>query len=122
MDSQEIFSKVRKGLLNQMEKSLDDGGDCVYRNDRNLKCAVGHLIPDEFYDPEIEGIGIASIQTLYDFSESKPLLKKILDRLKISSVSYELLRDLQYLHDYRSPDDWELLLAIIADKHGLKNE
>ena len=41
------------------DRSVDDKGICVYRGPNGNRCAVGVLLPDEEYDPKMEGSMIA---------------------------------------------------------------
>jgi hypothetical protein len=49
---QQLFEKMVTGLYLQGERSVDITS-CKYRFGC-LKCAIGHLIPDELYDPKME--------------------------------------------------------------------
>lgn len=49
----ELFLKACKGVIKQKRQSKDINGTCMYRNG-NLKCAVGHMIPDKMYTKEME--------------------------------------------------------------------
>ena len=63
MNKQEMFTKVWRGLQAQgwqksegpNERNRDNGVGCLYRGPNGMKCAAGHLIPDEMYYPEMEG-------------------------------------------------------------------
>jgi hypothetical protein len=55
MTRQELFDKVAAALIAQGKPSLDPGGMCQYRGLEGLACAAGHLIPDEEYQPAMEG-------------------------------------------------------------------
>ena len=56
MTDQEIFDAVWKGAKAQgFARSMRDEDLCVYRAPNGLKCYAGLLIPDEVYDPGIEG-------------------------------------------------------------------
>lgn len=64
MNKQEMFTKVWKGLEGQnWQQSLQEGSTdrCRYRGPNGLKCAAGHLIPDEMYSPELEGEHILAV-------------------------------------------------------------
>jgi len=59
MTPQEIYDTVAKHLFAQGMRSQGAHPDkdsmvCLYRGPNGTKCAVGVLIPDEFYDPEME--------------------------------------------------------------------
>ena len=61
---QRAFGVAVKGILDQGCASMDDAGDCMYRstvNGKVCKCAIGHLIPDDKYIPDIEGLGIQNL-------------------------------------------------------------
>jgi hypothetical protein len=59
MTPQEIFEKVLEGISSQgYKKSESITGRCMYRGPNGLKCAAGHLIPDEMYNPMMESKGI----------------------------------------------------------------
>ena len=57
MNRQEIFDKIYLHLIEQGRKSIDSDGQCMYRSPDGDKCAIGCLIPDELYTPELEGNG-----------------------------------------------------------------
>lgn len=42
-------------------------GECLYRGEGKQKCAVGILIPDDKYDPRIEGQGLD--QDIFDLCD-----------------------------------------------------
>jgi hypothetical protein len=58
-EDQEMFDTMVRGLASQgWERSLasvEMSDRCAYRGDEGRKCAVGWLIPDEAYRPEMEG-------------------------------------------------------------------
>lgn len=64
LNKQKIYDDVVKALYEQGEKSVDHPGSnmCRYRkfNDDGsvLKCGIGHIIPDDKYDPEIDDMCI----------------------------------------------------------------
>jgi len=104
LTNQEIFDKVAKHLLTQKEKS-SRGSSCLYRGSDGLKCAVGCLIPDEFYVKSIEHEGVKEL-----FSNFSDLMEK--SKLKIESE--RLLLDLQNIHDDCDIDEWKELLKFSA--------
>ena len=125
MTIQEIFDTVAVHLLKQGVRSVDLNNVCLYRGPNGLKCAVGALIPDELYAPEIEGVSV--LTTTYDVSnETNPrvaLLNQLLKKLGIAPCSDEkrLLIRLQYIHDSISydPTSWRALLLKVAVKFNL---
>lgn len=68
---QEIFDASYIGLMRQgFRQATEDinglGADaCRYRSGNGLKCAVGHLIDDSKYAPEVEGTTLA-VMLSYD--------------------------------------------------------
>lgn len=104
MTNQEAFDIVVKHLLSQGERSLTPGGLCAYRGKNGLKCAVGILIPDNEYSPELEG-SLSSVR--YKCSSLK-------------SVDFDFLGKLQNIHDDYLPDAWEMGLKELAVNYNLE--
>jgi hypothetical protein len=120
MTPQEIFDTVATHLFTQGERAGifvdedDDSGPefkCQYRTPHGAKCAVGVLLPDEVYDPAMEG---SSVLGICEAGFQVPSW--------IASTP-NLLRDLQQVHD--EPLSWyndkSMLddLRIIADRYDL---
>jgi hypothetical protein len=113
MTHQEIFNKVARHLLVQNKEAMDDKLTCMYRNDDGLKCAIGCLIPDELYTPDIEGTGINDgggdevwailVQAGFNKEEDE-----------------ELLSALQWLHDGQPPETWRERLRYMAAEFKLE--
>lgn len=106
MTDQELFDKVARHLLTQGRKSVDGNGSlCRYRGCGGLKCAIGVLIPDELYSPELEG---------------NPAWSTAVCR---AAGLYEGVRHLaqclQDVHDEREPDEWRRGLLCVAETFGL---
>ena len=117
MTLQEIFSKVATHLLTQSKRSCyprqsgEGDGYCAYRGSNGTSCAVGCLIADEHYDPEIEGGAATSIPARLALSASG---------VPITNETLNLLTKLQNLHDYRPPTMWPTALAELAQELGLE--
>lgn len=120
MTNQEMFDKVTVHLLTQnwpstpkpyYPESREKDYTCSYRGHMNggvqLKCAIGCLIPDELYDPKIEGHGFRGL-------EQFPALKEL-----FAGVDVNLGDDLQRLHDIYEPWEWKNRLRTIARSHKL---
>lgn len=88
---QEIFDKVVTHLFTQKVKCVDDKGRCVYRFN-GLSCAAGCLIPDEEYNPSLEG---TSINFLINDGT-------VLQNYKNNS---EIIKKLQKIHDFMETND-----------------
>ena len=111
MIAQEIFDIVRDHLLKQNAKAQNPaslGGQCRYRGPDGLQCAVGCLITDEEYNPEMEGIDVNLLDLeFFGLEHLRPHLA--------------VLNDLQDCHDNYEPEFWAKRLKEIAHKHGLKS-
>lgn len=92
MDNQEIFDKVVAHLRKQGGPSVGKDGRCKYRADNGRMCAVGCLIPDELYHKEMEGNAVLTGTVVDD----------VLEGMGVSSDGFELLSELQMLHDRNS--------------------
>lgn len=110
LTKQEIFDRVCAHLLAQGRPSLD-GDACLYRGPDGHKCAVGCLIKDEFYSPDIEGLNV------YQDSVIVALRCSI---GQVSESARNLLSDLQAVHDDVDSSFWALTLKKVARKRKLK--
>jgi len=92
--AQEVFDFIVAHLREQggRAESKNEVGNssCKYRLE-NLQCAAGCLIPDEKYSPNFEG------QKWYGVSRS----------LGVSSYHFDLISDMQSIHDSVDPAYWE---------------
>ena len=125
MTNQEIFDKVLAHLEKQNGPAFVDSDrtkGCAYKNAVGLKCAVGCLIPDELYVPEIEGAAMGYMLEFAEGTEARRALKKILDEIGILPEQYDLLSALQAMHDNKDPVYWEEVGAEVAEKYGLKHK
>ena len=100
MEAQEIFDKVAPHLFTQGCRSSADAADffasCLYRGPNGMSCAVGVLIPDELYDPEMETITITNLVNDDEGGWNLPSWMK---------EKVEFLTSLQVTHD--CPGNWE---------------
>ena len=122
MKTQRMFDKVAEHLLNQNERCGDDvEGTCFYRmrtqDHRNLKCAVGAIIPDERYEPKYEMNGVVGLSITFPESLSDSLSQ-------VGSVFWlaqmPVLISLQQLHDNLEPAKWAVGLSYIAECYHLE--
>jgi len=91
---QEIFAKAAAGLASQnWERSLSCN-ICSYRGPLGLKCAIGHLIPDDRYSADIEN------KTVFHkvVAEAIPELDRFAGTVPLALAQF--LRDLQHAHDF----------------------
>lgn len=121
MTNQEIFDKVAPALLAQGERSMGQSPsshpnypfeDILYHGSNGYRCAIGFLIPEEYYSSKIEGEDIPFL-----FHEGfLPFLRPDSDNLK---EQMRFLEDLQRIHDQAHPSQWFLALESLAIKWEL---
>lgn len=142
MNAQEIFDTVASHLLQQGRKAVSVLGSCRYRitapADVVLKCAIGCLIPDELYNPEMEGPGVSNLAVAKDYTwlapvdvalllggrvaphASRNMLAAALNRAGISGRHRTLLTGLQAIHDDFKAASWKTELHALAGNLGLE--
>lgn len=97
---EEVFDTIVKHLLIQNERSENQyKGDCQYRSSVNLKCAIGCIISDEFYDELIEGSTADVEEVISAIQNSNP-------DLVIDEDVQTLFMLMQNLHDKIIPEHW----------------
>lgn len=106
MTEQETFDMAARPLLHQGCKS-EKYGMSVYRGSNGSKCVIGFLIPDDRYDPEMEGRGC--------------LDAIVSEVLKSLGHDLELCLSLQAVHDIGEVSEWEDRLRGIAKDYGLSD-
>ena len=116
MTPQETFNIVAKHLLTQMEQAKDRSGCCSYRGENGLKCAVGCLIPDDKYDPYMEG---QSPLTTTCMSGKKREPGSVGRLLLEQGHDLSLAEALQTIHDNYDPDEWRERLQELATRRNL---
>lgn len=86
--AQEVFNIIVAHLFKQNRRAQNaDGDGCAYR-DGELRCAVGVLIPDDLYSPNLEG------------NDAQHIIKYFLKSGIADWVEHEeLLGVLQKIHD-----------------------
>jgi hypothetical protein len=90
--NQEIFNTVVTHFASMKHRSmLEDGETCAYRAPDGNKCAIGVLIPDDVYRPDIEGQGFS-----FDYGDAD-VNAWIASTFTIDN--YGLLCSLQTIHD-----------------------
>lgn len=109
---QEIFDIAARGVIGQRGFSVREDGLCQYRSS-GMKCAVGHMIPDEDYDPNFD-IYFVSIKDVLEDKRDYDEVRRggVVDKFHGvlmkhglsdgSSESLKFLQDLQYAHDCAS--------------------
>ena len=114
LSKQEIFDKVAEHLLTQMKRSgqlVYGEFECLYRGPNGTACAIGCLIPDEEYSPDMENCSFLVNQKAFP----DELLRKI------GIVENKgICEDLQSIHDCYEPLDWECRLKESAKYNNLE--
>lgn len=109
MNDQEAFTVAAEHLLRQSERSVaEDSGACMYRGKEGLKCAVGILIPDEFYREDMEGLAVNDLMVKF------PSIRQL-----FRDVNLDLLDELQGIHDSHMPKYWRRALHKLASRRLL---
>ena len=99
MTPQEIFDAVWDWFVVQNHgKSLNESGVCAYRGEYGERCAFGVIIPDDSYDPGMEGLGVLPVLWRFD------------------SLRSHLGIDLEQVDDTRCDDKSAVKLIIILQK------
>lgn len=93
MTNQEIFDKVVRHLLTQKAQSTD-GSNCLYRGEHGMSCAVGCLISDEHYTPDIESRDVSYCLVV-------DVLEKSGIGVRANDACLNMLHSLQSFHDSR---------------------
>lgn len=91
MNRQDVFDTVAEHLIQQGKAAVSnnnpDGFEyCKYRTADGCKCAVGALIPDSAYNPDIEDLIVADakVQELLPFLLDDIVDETILSRLQLA--------------------------------------
>lgn len=121
LSAQTIFDKVARHLHQQGGKA-HQGAICQYRDESWRACAVGCLIPDNVYDPEMERAGVSAFPPLcLDVEPHYLALAKVLKTAGLEPFR-PLLSSLQTAHDsWSSSHDpaYPALLRQVAAEHNL---
>jgi hypothetical protein len=114
MNEQQVFDRVVLHLMKQNERSQDPeitlGNGCMYRDPKGNKCAVGCLIPDEMYVPEMER------KNVYRLTGAFPQVRDLFKGPRV----LELLSQLQGIHDTGgNATEWYVPLLFAAEEFNL---
>lgn len=97
MNIQDMFEFVFKKLYQQNRRSVDSNTSCSYRGFDGARCAVGWLIPDEIYSPEMEGYKISGIVGKYSLTDN------------IYGLPSEITQNLNFLASLQGAHDWKII-------------
>lgn len=103
---QELFTTAFEGLRSQKwRRAVSVGGGCRYRTPQGDKCAIGHCIPDDKYDP-IFDTELGSISTGYksEYEESANY-KAMRKAAGIRFADLGFAKSMQVTHDSASSND-----------------
>lgn len=99
VDLSAILTVAYLGLQAQgWAKSTDyDDRSCRYRGFEGRKCAVGHLIPNELYSDDFEGIGVPIWEDQDGlFGDA---LRTVLAKIGIAPHDFDFVQRMQSRHD-----------------------
>ena len=94
-----MFDIAYAAIIKQDHKSLkvnlDDAKVCAYRGNYGRKCAIGHLIKDEFYNLSLEGRVAVSCE-----------VQDALEQSVGKGYNLNFVTSLQQCHDYAIEDNF----------------
>jgi hypothetical protein len=109
MTNQEAFDKVWDHFVTRGgPPSVDLTGPepgCVYRGPNGERCGAGVLLPDEAYDPGMEGVAIGailgSVQLHQKLHQKRELTIKAADKIRAAFTEFDraFVAEIQRAHD-----------------------
>lgn len=115
---QPVIQRMFDGLYTQsFQQSMDVHGRCSYRGIAGLKCAVGHIIPDEKYeeifDYQLMGVSSTCVFNALDFGQDVVIKTVVKEDIK------NILQKFQGVHDDGDyPEDMEKGFLELASHYG----
>ena len=116
LSPKDIYERVSKHLLTQRAVSEDDNGSCRLRSPEGRKCAIGSLVRDDVYRPELEGVGISYYRHAQDGKLLRALFESHVNAYDPNII--DLLIELEEIHDYADIESWPELLAALGKRHA----
>ena len=113
---QEVFDKVATHLLKQGSRSRSKSEGqvgCAYRGDDGKMCAVGCLLKDDQYTPELEG------KVSREYAVEKALEGS---GINMTRAMRRMLQELQSCHDNAPISEWPEILESIAARYNLDDK
>lgn len=111
LDLQGVFDVVWERAKNKVA-AMNEREECCYRTTHNgepIACFLGVCIPDSLYDPRME---MKDANTL---AEQFPV-----QFIKVfGDTDPEYLRDMQRIHDFKDPSEWDHSLRCFANAYEL---
>lgn len=124
MTKQELFDRAATHLLRQNKRSRVKNVN-RYRTPTGLACPVGVFIPEDLYKTKLEQCDVGDFFFVDEFSD-KPhhiLARKIAKEVGFDEKRhYQLLFDLQFIHDVCEVEDWRDELRALARQHKLNQK
>jgi len=122
VSAQEVFDRVvthlraqnARSFILKMDSPFDNEYTCAYRGANGFKCAIGCLIPDEEYKPEMERGSLEML--LMDTANCPRLFAKNSATEKMFNQHYYLLSSLQDIHDRIDISKWEKHFEMCAKR------
>lgn len=119
-----IIQQMYDGLKSQgFQRSTPEGtSNCLYRGPNGLKCAIGHVIPDENYSDNLEmkSINYFSVFAATLFADFYFDQKSYLDDFNKIGTLPTLLSELQSVHDnYQYPEEMQSEFIAICKNYNI---
>ena len=123
MIKQNVFDTVVNHARTQCKRAMN-GPTCAYRSSDGSKCFVGVLIPDDKYNPLLEGGEVMgsftySTENMSLSSAGRKVFQLLTELLSPHDKDWDLLKDLQVTHDMYTIDQWESQFRRIAKQYEL---
>lgn len=122
MSLKDLFNDVKTHMLKQGMKAIDEQGNCCYKTESGLKCAIGCLIPDELYDLYFEGKGVGAVVGFSNGNpDNYPVRNYLMNKYSVDSFAKmkNLLFKLQDIHDEIDETNWGVELDKLDKKFAL---
>lgn len=105
MNTQQMYEYVVNHLVTQTKQCVGSDGGCMYRGLDDMKCAVGCLIADEFYEEELENCAIdePNVRHAVELSINRPLSEEELALLLMFQSHHD---EKSFFNDEMFPDDY----------------
>lgn len=104
------FNDAVAGVVKQGDFGYDSVTGCMYRTPEGLKCAIGHLIPDDKYDENFEKVGLTAV-----------IASGALEPYGLGAEDAPFLTELQASHDMaRDIQDFIVLANEVGQEFGLE--
>lgn len=119
---QDIFNAAWQRFVVEQAQPGHNGRYCAYRGKNDSRCAIGAAIPDELYDPEMEGCQFGGI--VGKFPDLFDGQIRGMDSMELDNFQTELHDYLFYTGDghrqYPSPDQVEQAYRRVAATYNLE--